>query len=209
MPLDDARPIAALPPSTTSYLRSALVISSLPSVLVELVQNSLDANASSIHVSFDLERWTIKCEDNGTGIELADLYQLGGERYLTSKLGVGGLAEVETFGFRGEALSSLADVGMLELLTRPRKGPGPGGLEGATYSLVLRDGKRVHAGIAKQERTGYGTTVWVRDIYYRVSAHHAMVILTAESYWCSSQSAVVHSRLPQLNSPSSHRSARP
>mgnify|MGYP001590390189 FL=1 len=130
-----ARPVAALPARTTSLLRSSLVIPSIPSILVELVQNALDAQANTVDLFFDLERWSIKIEDNGWGLSRDNLGRVGGERYLTSKLGEGGMGAVETFGFRGEALASIADVAMLEVLTQPRS---EGGEEGESYSLVLR-----------------------------------------------------------------------
>lgn len=157
--------IVALPASTTSLLRSTLVIPSLPSALIELVQNALDAEATRIDVSVDLDRWTIKCDDNGTGISRLELSRIAGERYLSSKTLPGEAEEGrETFGFRGEALASLADMGLLELLSKSR-----GGQDG-TVSLVVRGGDRLYEGQARTERHAEGTTVWVRDMFYKVSS---------------------------------------
>jgi hypothetical protein len=152
--------IAPLPPQTASLLRSSLVIPSLPSALIELVQNSLDAHSTQVSLSIDLDRWTIKCEDNGRGITREDLKRVGGERYWTSKLDEGGMGKVETFGFRGEALASLADMALLEVLTRPSGGE--------TFSLVVKGGARLFEGEATTKRPASGTTVWVRDIFYKV-----------------------------------------
>lgn len=164
--------ISLLPSRTTSLLRSTLVIPSLPSVLVELVQNALDANSTSIDLSFDLDTWSIKCSDNGHGLTLEDLRKVGGERYWTSKLSKEGMSAVETFGFRGEALASMADVGILEILTKCSGADGRGGEGGESFELVMRDCQR-YEGVAKIKRNSIGTTVWVRDIFYKVSRTHA------------------------------------
>ena len=151
-------PIAALTASTTSQLRSGIVIPSLPAVLLELVQNSLDARASSIQVVLDLERWSIRCDDDGCGLARDDLRRVGQERYWTSKADGGH----ETFGFRGEALASVGEVAVLEVLTRRDTG------DGDSYSLLVRDGKVAFEGVARTKRVAGGTTVWARDIFYKV-----------------------------------------
>lgn len=157
--------ISSLPQTTVSQLRSALVIPTLPAILVELIQNSLDAQSSAIHVVLDLDRWTIKCEDDGQGMTSDELSQIG-TRYSTSKLDQRGrMQEVETFGFRGEALASIADAALLEILTRRDQA----GLDGETYTLVLRGEERlVVEQVAKVKRQAHGTTVWARDIFYKV-----------------------------------------
>ena len=158
----EARQITSLPSATTSLLRSTLVIPSLPAALVELVQNALDAQATRIDVSVDLDRWTIKCEDNGIGITRSELSKIAGERYFSSKTLPGDESGMETFGFRGEALASLADMALLEMVSKSR-----GGSDG-TVSLVVRGGERLYEGQASTERATEGTTVWIRDIFYKV-----------------------------------------
>ncbi|KAM0756638.1 hypothetical protein T439DRAFT_321333 [Meredithblackwellia eburnea MCA 4105] len=155
--------IEPLPASTTSLLRSTLVVPSFPSILTELVQNSLDARSTSITLVVSLSRWSISCQDDGCGMSREDLRLLGRDRYLTSKLGAAEGEGGETFGFRGEALASIADVSLLELLTRQDVGS----VEGESCSLVVRGGELVFEGVAKVGRPSKGTTVWVRDIYYK------------------------------------------
>ena len=162
----ECRPILPLEAKSVSLLRSTIVIPSFPAILVEFVQNSLDARASSISLFLDLNHWSIKCEDDGDGMTEADLERIGGrERYWTSKLGNGlEIGQVDTFGFRGEALASIADVSTLEVRTRSRWD-----VEGESYSLILENGERIHSGIASTRRNGPGTTVWARDVYSKVS----------------------------------------
>ncbi|KAL8286704.1 hypothetical protein RQP46_004232 [Phenoliferia psychrophenolica] len=93
-----------------------------------------------------------------------DLRQVGQERYSTSKHqpGQDSDAGTETFGFRGEALASVAMVAVLEVQTRRDSLD-----EGETYSLVVKDGLRAFEGVARTKRTAGGTTVWARDIFYK------------------------------------------
>lgn len=171
------RHIEALPGETASLLRSTLVIPSLPAALLELVHNSVDAGATKVDCSIDLDRWTIKCQDDGCGISPRDLSAVargagqraadqegddhGGGRGWTSK----SLDRNDSFGFRGEALTSLADLGLLEVLTKTDSDQDGGG---ESWSVVVRGSDRLFQGKARTPRTLKGTTVWVRDLFYKV-----------------------------------------
>jgi hypothetical protein len=91
-----------------------------------------------------------------------------GGRYSTSKLqdrdsegADKALQGVETYGFRGEALASMADIATLEIRTRAK------GQDG-TSELVMREGEVLSCGESNVQRSGHGTTVWVRDIFWKV-----------------------------------------
>ena len=78
---EDQHAIERLPLPTQSKLRSTQILTSLPQIISELVQNSLDANASSIDVSLDCKDWTCWVRDNGHGVSrdgLESLAQEGG-----------------------------------------------------------------------------------------------------------------------------------
>ncbi|BGP12776.1 hypothetical protein JCM10213_007290 [Rhodosporidiobolus nylandii] len=158
-------PLAPLPPPTRSLLRSTAILPSLPQILTELVQNALDATATRITTHIDLDTWTVRCDDNGRGFPAGSLADVG--RYSTSKLpcppGAGAdeaLSGVETYGFRGEALASMADVATLEVRSRARD-------SGETDEVVLRDGEVLQSGKAGVQRAGQGTIVVVRDIFWK------------------------------------------
>ncbi|CDR39105.1 RHTO0S04e01398g1_1 [Rhodotorula toruloides] len=160
--------LALLPPRTASLIRSSTIVPTLPSILSELVQNSIDARATAISCAVDLDTWTVRVEDNGTGIAQQDLALLRtAARHLTSKLSVtangtadGAFAGVTTYGFRGEALASLQDVGTLEIRTKTTD-------DEEAQQLVLRGGECLVYGASRTERST-GTTVWVRDIFYKL-----------------------------------------
>ncbi|PKS11578.1 hypothetical protein jhhlp_003343 [Lomentospora prolificans] len=99
-------------------IQSGQVIVDLCSVAKELVENSVDAGASSIEVRFKNQGLdSIEVQDNGTGIA-AENYESIALKHYTSKLSVyDDLSDLQTFGFRGEALSSLSALSHLSITT--------------------------------------------------------------------------------------------
>ncbi|XP_069111348.1 PMS1 protein homolog 1-like [Argopecten irradians] len=111
-----------LPQSTVRLLGSSQVITSIYSVVKELLENSLDANSSSVDVkleNFGLDR--IEVRDNGDGIPTTDIPFVA-RRYYTSKLSAfSDLEQLTTYGFRGEALGSLCTVADLSVTTKTKE----------------------------------------------------------------------------------------
>jgi DNA mismatch repair protein MutL len=130
-----AAPIRRLPQVVADAIAAGEVIERPASVLKELVENALDADATRIDIAIEgggLVR--IAVADDGSGIEADDL-ELAVERHATSKIAVADdLTRVRTLGFRGEALASIAAVSELRLTTRTRGAAG-----GAT--LHVRSGE--------------------------------------------------------------------
>jgi DNA mismatch repair protein MLH3 len=153
------RQVARLSGAIVSQLRSGIVLSDLGQVVSELVCNSLDASATQVHVWLDEGASSIRVEDDGCGISRDDL-KLVGERHATSKLHT--LAELEagvqTLGFRGEALSSLSHISLMEITSRVRGSP-------HTYSKIMKGPVTMSFGLSSKQRAR-GTTVVVRDIFY-------------------------------------------
>uniref|UniRef100_A0A3Q2ZNL9 PMS1 homolog 1, mismatch repair system component n=1 Tax=Kryptolebias marmoratus TaxID=37003 RepID=A0A3Q2ZNL9_KRYMA len=108
-----------LPPDTVRLLSSSQVITSIGNVVKELMENSLDAGASSIDVkleNFGLDR--IEVRDNGDGVKAADAPVMA-VRHFTSKIsGHEDLERLETYGFRGEALGSICAVAEVTVTTK-------------------------------------------------------------------------------------------
>ncbi|KAH0434324.1 DNA mismatch repair protein pms1 [Colletotrichum camelliae] len=103
---------------TVHQIQSGQVIVDLCSVVKELVENSIDAGASSIDVRFKNQGLdSIEVQDNGSGISHDD-YDTIALKHYTSKLSTySDLATLETFGFRGEALSSLCALSRFSIVT--------------------------------------------------------------------------------------------
>ncbi|GAB7354624.1 hypothetical protein MBLNU459_g5060t1 [Dothideomycetes sp. NU459] len=110
--------IKAIQQSSVHQIQSGQVIVDLNSVVKELVENSIDASATSIEVRFRNHGLdAIEVVDNGTGIAPED-YESVALKHHTSKLGTyDDLTTLNTFGFRGEALASLCALSRLHIVT--------------------------------------------------------------------------------------------
>jgi len=111
--------IQLLPDSIANQIAAGEVIQRPASVVKELMENALDAGASSIQVIIkDAGKALIQVIDNGCGMSSTDA-RMGFERHATSKIReASDLFSIRTRGFRGEALASIAAIAQVELKTR-------------------------------------------------------------------------------------------
>ena len=112
------RKIAVLDQNTIDKIAAGEVVERPSSVVKELVENAIDAGATAVTVEItDGGKKLIRITDNGAGIE-ADQIPLAFLRHATSKIEkVEDLEQIASLGFRGEALSSIAAVYQVELIT--------------------------------------------------------------------------------------------
>ena len=111
--------IKLLSDSVANQIAAGEVVQRPSSVVKELVENSLDAGATSIDIIIkDAGRTLIQVVDNGVGMSPTDA-RMSFERHATSKISKAeDLFAITTMGFRGEALASIAAVAEVELVTR-------------------------------------------------------------------------------------------
>lgn len=153
--------IQVLDQLTIDKIAAGEVIERPASIIKELVENSIDANSTAITVEIkDGGITLIRISDNGCGIPKEEV-PLAFLRHSTSKIrSAEDLSSIHSLGFRGEALSSIAAVAQVELITKPKDA-----LLGTTY--------RIEGGIEKNiEETCSpdGSTFLVHQIFYNTPA---------------------------------------
>jgi len=111
--------ISKLPEYIINRLKAGEVVEKPASIIKELVENSLDADATKITINLhDGGKKLIQVEDNGSGIELSDM-ELLLKRYTTSKIkDENDLLNIQSYGFRGEALASIAEVSKISIMSK-------------------------------------------------------------------------------------------
>jgi len=154
--------IRLLPPQLANQIAAGEVVERPASVIKELLENSLDAEAGAIAI--DIEQGglsLIRIRDDGRGIHRDDL-PLALSRHATSKLEtIADLTRIRTLGFRGEALPSIASVARLTLTSREHQAPDAWSIEAGIADVPAA---------AKPAAHPPGTTVEVRDLFFNVPA---------------------------------------
>ncbi len=153
--------IQLLPELLISQIAAGEVVDRPASVLKELLENSLDADATEIRVSLmEGGARLLQVEDDGEGIAHEQL-GLALARHATSKIrGLADLEAVGTMGFRGEALASIVSVARVALTARTRVAAHAWSIEGEGDSV----------GDARPAAREAGTTVTVADLYFNTPA---------------------------------------
>ena len=151
------REIHALSDQTISQIAAGEIIENPASIIKELVENAIDANADRISIRLsDNLLDEIRIADNGTGIDKSQIHKAF-SRHATSKLRtISDLDMITSLGFRGEALASIANISRMECVTKTADSD-------FAYRFTVERGR-----VSKGEPVGapVGTTMIVRDIFY-------------------------------------------
>ncbi len=153
--------IVLLPDEVASQVAAGEVVERPASVVKELVENSIDAEADRIEVAIGRGGMSvIRVVDNGIGMDRDDAL-LSLERHATSKIRTGqDLSRIATLGFRGEALPSIASVSRFRMATRPRDA-----LEGTE---ILVNGGKIDS--VRSSGEAPGTLIEARSWFYNLPA---------------------------------------
>ena len=153
--------IALLPAEVADGIAAGEVIDRPAAVVKELVENSIDAGATRIDIRLEAAgRQLIEVVDDGQGMSSADL-RLAFHRHATSKLrSLDDLSALQTLGFRGEALASIAAVSRVEAASRRRDG-------GEGFRVVIEGGITI---VARTAGSPVGTRISVSRLFFNTPA---------------------------------------
>src|SRR5262245_10813671 len=153
--------IALLPEHVASQVAAGEVVERPASVVKELVENSIDAGATRIEVAIRKGgSASIRVVDDGSGMDRDDAL-LCLERHATSKIRTGAdLAAIQTLGFRGEAMPSIASVSRFRMTTRER-----GAIAGTE---VIVTGGRIES--VRDAGEPEGTQIEARSLFFNLPA---------------------------------------
>ena len=156
-----AHKIRVLDNATIDRIAAGEVIERPASIIKELVENALDAGANKIAINLEEGGLTsLSVEDDGSGIPF-DQLPLAFERHATSKIATAAdIMQVGSFGFRGEALASIASVSRVKCVSRTA--------EESTGGLIAIEGSEM----VRREPAprNQGTTITVSDLFYNTPA---------------------------------------
>ena len=153
--------IRILDPTVANQIAAGEVVERPAAVVKELLENALDAGATRVVVDFSRGGKALTVvEDNGKGMTPEEAL-LSLERHATSKIRLAAdLDRITTFGFRGEALPSIASVARFTLQTRPASAP-------SGTELLINGGRVVHQ---REHGMAPGTRIEVTNLFHPVPA---------------------------------------
>ena len=164
--------IRILDESVSNIIAAGEVVENPASMIKEMIENSLDAKATMIKIEVFKSGVDVKISDNGIGMDKDDTL-LSVERHATSKISKKeDVSNLKTYGFRGEALSSIAAVSKLTILTRTKDSSV--GYKISSYGGVVRNFEEVSKNV--------GTEVEVRDLFYNTPARKKFLRKTSTEY---------------------------
>ena len=157
--MQESQNIHLLPEHIIDQIKAGEVVEKPANVLKELLENSIDAGATEVKVTiYNNGLDLINIEDNGTGISFADL-PFAFCRHATSKItSFEDIYQLNTFGFRGEALASISSIARVSCHSIPK-----GDLENGGKIVVHGAETIEHSPYRASE---YGTSIFVRDLFY-------------------------------------------
>ena len=164
--------IKILDESVSNIIAAGEVVENPASMIKEMIENSLDAKATMIKIEVFKSGIDVKVSDNGIGMDKEDTL-LSVERHATSKIKEKeDVFNLNTYGFRGEALSSIAAVSKLTITTRSENSPV--GYKIGCYGGVVRKFEEVSRNV--------GTEMEVRDLFYNTPARRKFLRKMSTEY---------------------------
>ena len=157
--------------STRSLMRSSFILTDLNSIVDELIANALDANSTQIVITLNLDTYCLTIQDNGDGITYQNMHKIA-QRHHTSKDVPNDMRGITSLGYKGEALASLAQISMIEIISKNK-------FDHQTCSKMIRGGKLINIKNNLHNETRchskHGTTIIVKDMFFNLKIRREQI----------------------------------
>lgn len=164
--------IKILDESVSNMIAAGEVVENPASMIKELLENSLDANSKNIIIEVNNSGRNVTIKDDGSGMIKEDLL-LSVERHATSKISSkDDLFNLSTYGFRGEALSSIAGVSRMTINSKT--------IESQVGNMINTLGGKVTS--IKEVTMNHGTTIVIKDLFFNTPARLKFLRKTSTEY---------------------------
>lgn len=151
--------IQRLPESLAQNINSQVNLSSIQECVIELVNNSIDANATNISIVIDIRRLSIKVTDNGEGISYENLENIA--KFCHTAKWIEEDKPISTLGFKGLALASIASLSSVVITSRYQH-------DRSTNSVRIDFGERSPVYKSSEPKSSHGTTVFISSLFSTV-----------------------------------------
>ncbi|KAG0671529.1 DNA mismatch repair protein [Maudiozyma exigua] len=173
--------IKNLPSDVLNKLQSQVHVPTLSSAINELIQNSIDANASSINVVIDTQTLSFQITDDGEGISPSDMTQIGKEHFTSKIRSTADLQDITTYGFHGMALYSISSISQTTVLSKRKGYHGTRVIKLPNGPSLLFSSDKQYIDVRDQlisgepfDVQGSGTMILVRNLMYNLPVRSNM-----------------------------------
>ncbi|KAK9240352.1 hypothetical protein V1525DRAFT_337051 [Lipomyces kononenkoae] len=163
-----------LPDNLLSLLRAEVTIASVARCVSELVHNSIDAGASHVDIILRPSPLYISVVDDGHGIRPGDMRHIGRRHYTSKCRQLSDLESISSYGFRGEALASIAAVSHLSVTSRHSD-------YSSTHTTTLMNASEIYNGPSSSSLISHGTHVVVQNLFNNLPVRRKSILGDGEN----------------------------
>ena len=154
-------------------MRSSFILTDLNSIVDELIANSLDANATLIKITLNIDTYCLMIEDNGDGITFENMKKIAQRHHTSKDIDNNNIfAGITSLGYKGEALASLAQISMIQIISKNK-------YDHKICSKLIRGGKliTIKQNINNEKRVNkkHGTTIIVKDMFFNLKIRREQI----------------------------------
>lgn len=164
--------IKPIPEALSQNVNSQVNLSSIQKCVIELVNNSIDANATNISIVIDIRRLSIKVTDNGEGISYENLQNIA--KFCHTAKWIEEEKPLLTIGYKGLGLASIASLSSVVITSRYQQ-------DKSTYSVRINFGERSPVYKSTEPKSSHGTTISISSLFSTVPVRKKHILSQPDS----------------------------